>query len=299
MEFRLLEYFMAVCEELHFTKAATKLGISQPTLSQQIQLLEGRMGTMLFRRVGKKNYLTEAGQTLKEHTLRIFHELEQAQTEINELKGMQRGKLRIGCSGNHLLTRTLLSFHMKVPGVSLSILELTTEETKQGLLANKLDLGIVFLPLNDDQIISKELYTEELSLAVGLEHPLAGNLAIRLQQLDTTSLILFPEKFLVRQMIDTYSLEAGLMMQPIIELSTMDSIMELVRLGVGATILPKSYLIHLNDPQIHVIPIVDPAPRKEVGIVYRKEKFINTALEAFIRELILTYKPLSDEVGNE
>lgn len=81
-------------------------------------------------------------------------------------------------------------------------------------------------------------------------------------------------------MIDTYSLEAGLMMQPIIELSTMDSIMELVRLGVGATILPKSYLIHLNDPQIHVIPIVDPAPRKEVGIVYRKEKFINTALEA-------------------
>lgn len=174
MEFRLLEYFMAVCEELHFTKAATKLGISQPTLSQQIQLLEGRMGTMLFRRVGKKNYLTEAGQTLKEHTLRIFHELEQAQTEINELKGMQRGKLRIGCSGNHLLTRTLLSFHMKVPGVSLSILELTTEETKQGLLANKLDLGIVFLPLNDDQIISKELYTEELSLAVGLEHPLRG-----------------------------------------------------------------------------------------------------------------------------
>lgn len=291
MEFRLLEYFLAVCEELHFTRAAEKLGISQPTLSQQIRLLEERIDTPLFRRVGKRNYLTEAGKTLREHTLNIFHELEQAQSEINELKGMQRGKLTIGCSGNHLLTQTLISFHQKLPGISMSILELATEETRNGLLTNKLDLGVVFLPLDDEQLVSMELYREELSLAVSGRHPLAAKVGVKLEQLLDVPLILFPEKFLVRQMVDSYSKEAGVNLQPIFELSTMDSMLQLVRLGVGASILPKSYLQQISDDSIRTVPIVDPIPHKKVGIVYRKQTYLSTSMIAFINELIHTFKP--------
>ncbi|MCJ8011719.1 LysR substrate-binding domain-containing protein [Paenibacillus sp. KQZ6P-2] len=291
MDFRLLEYFLAVCEELHFTKAAVKLGISQPTLSQQIRLLEERVGTPLFHRIGKRNDLTEAGQTLKEHALNIFHELEQAQIEINELKGLARGKLRIGCSGNHLLTQTLISFHQKVPGISISVHELATEETKNGLLDNKLDLGVVFLPLHDEQLISMELYTEELCLAVSNTHMLAWNESVMLEELVQEPLVLFPEKFLVRQMIDSYSKEAGLSLQPIIELSTMDSMLQLVRLGVGGTILPKSYLNIMVHSDIQIIPIVGPVPQKKVGIVYRKQKFMNASMIAFIRELTRTFNP--------
>src|SRR4051794_39819780 len=134
MEHRLLEYFIAVCEELHFTKAAVKLGISQPTLSQQIQLLEHRVGSPLFHRIGKKTYITEAGQVLLKHSVKVFHELDQAQMAINELRGLQRGRLRIGCSGNHLLTSTILSFHRLYPNIELSVTELATAETKAGLL---------------------------------------------------------------------------------------------------------------------------------------------------------------------
>src|SRR4051794_11976840 len=111
VDYRLLVYFLAVCEELHFTKAAEKLGISQPTLSQQIRLLEDRVGSPLFQRIGKKIYVTEAGEILRKHSRNIFHELEQAQMAMNELQGMQRGRLRIGCSGNHLLTATIMTFH--------------------------------------------------------------------------------------------------------------------------------------------------------------------------------------------
>ncbi|MBE9915086.1 LysR family transcriptional regulator [Paenibacillus donghaensis] len=300
MDFRLLEYFLAVCEELHFTKAAAKLGISQPTLSQQIRLLEERIGTPLFRRIGKRNYLTEAGQTLKEHALHIFHELEQAQTEINELKGMARGKLTIGCSGNHLLTETLISFHRKIPGISISVLELATEETKKGLLDNKLDLGVVFLPLDDDQLVSMELYTEELCLAVSGTHPLAEKKSVMMKELAEEPLVLFPEKFLVRRMIDVYSKEAGLRMEPIMELSTMDSILQLVRLNVGGTILPRTYLNLMRHADVQIIPIVNPVPQKKVGIVYRKQKFMNASVAAFIRELIHTYNPSKsvDEESN-
>jgi len=289
MDFRLLEYFLAVCEELHFTKAAVKLGISQPTLSQQIRLLEERIGTPLFQRIGKRNYLTEAGLMLKEHALNIFHELEQAQTEINELKGMQRGKLTIGCSGNHLLTQTLISFHQKMPGISISVLELATEETKKGLLDNKLDLGVVFLPLDDELLVSMELYTEELCLAVSTKHRLSGRAAVKLEELAEESLVLFPEKFLVRQMVDAYSKEAGQRLHPIIELSTMDSMLQLVKLNVSCTILPKSYLNSMLYSDIAVIPIIHPVPQKKVGIVYRKQKFLNAAMLAFIHELTQTY----------
>ncbi|WP_163879827.1 LysR family transcriptional regulator [Paenibacillus favisporus] len=295
MDFRLLEYFLAVCEELHFTKAAVQLGISQPTLSQQIRLLEERVGMPLFQRIGKRNYLTEAGQTLKEHALNIFHELEQAQSEINELKGMQRGRLTIGCSGNHLLTRTLISFHQKQPGISISVVELATEETRAGLLANKLDLGVVFLPLEDEQLVSKELYTEELCLAVAKQHPLAAAAAVKLDQLTEVPLILFPEKFLVRQMVDSYSAQAGVQLQPAFELSTMDSMLQMVRLGVGATILPRSYLLQGSDPSIRTVPIVEPVPQKKVGIVYRKQTFLSTAMLAFINELIQTFTPSGTE----
>ncbi|MEK5644662.1 LysR family transcriptional regulator [Paenibacillus rhizosphaerae] len=295
MDFRLLEYFLAVCEELHFTKAAVQLGISQPTLSQQIRLLEERVGMPLFQRIGKRNYLTEAGQTLKEHALNIFHELEQAQSEINELKGMQRGRLTIGCSGNHLLTRTLISFHQKQPGISISVVELATEETRAGLLANKLDLGVVFLPLEDEQLVSKELYTEELCLAVAKQHSLAAAEAVKLDQLTEVPLILFPEKFLVRQMVDSYSAQAGVQLQPAFELSTMDSMLQMVRLGVGATILPRSYLLQGSDPSIRTVPIVEPVPQKKVGIVYRKQTFLSTAMLAFINELIRTFTPSGTE----
>ena len=295
MDFRLLEYFLAVCEELHFTKAAVQLGISQPTLSQQIRLLEERVGMPLFQRIGKRNYLTEAGQTLKEHALNIFHELEQAQSEINELKGMQRGRLTIGCSGNHLLTRTLISFHQKQPGISISVVELATEETRAGLLANKLDLGVVFLPLEDEQLVSKELYTEELCLAVAKQHPLAAAAAVKLDQLTEVPLILFPEKFLVRQMVDSYSAQSGVQLQPAFELSTMDSMLQMVRLGVGATILPRSYLLQGSDPSIRTVPIVEPVPQKKVGIVYRKQTFLSTAMLTFINELIRTFTPSETE----
>lgn len=295
MDFRLLEYFLAVCEELHFTKAAVQLGISQPTLSQQIRLLEERVGMPLFQRIGKRNYLTEAGQTLKEHALNIFHELEQAQSEINELKGMQRGRLTIGCSGNHLLTRTLISFHQKQPGISISVVELATEETRAGLLANKLDLGVVFLPLEDEQLVSKELYTEELCLAVAKQHHLAAAEAVKLDQLTEVPLILFPEKFLVRQMVDSYSAQAGVQLQPAFELSTMDSMLQMVRLGVGATILPRSYLVQGSDPSICTVPIVEPVPQKKVGIVYRKQTFLSTAMLAFINELIRTFSTSGTE----
>jgi len=86
MELKQLEYFMAVCKELHFTRAAEKLGIAQPSLSQQIRLIEHEIGTPLFDRLGKKIAITEAGKILQQYSYNVFHELLQAQSAISELQ---------------------------------------------------------------------------------------------------------------------------------------------------------------------------------------------------------------------
>src|SRR5699024_3949932 len=96
MELRQLEYFTAVSNELHFSRAAEKLNIAQPTLSQEIKTLEDEMGIPLFDRIGKKTALTEVGKILLHHSQRVFFEIEQAQAALRDLNGLQTGKLMIG-----------------------------------------------------------------------------------------------------------------------------------------------------------------------------------------------------------
>ncbi|MFD0678710.1 MULTISPECIES: LysR family transcriptional regulator [unclassified Paenibacillus] len=290
MEHRLLEYFIAVCEELHFTRAAEKLGISQSTLSHQIQLLEHRVGAPLFTRIGKKTYRSEAGEILLKHSLNLFHELDQAKAAINELSSMQRGRLRIGCSGNHLLTSAMISFYKQFPGVELSVTELATDETKEGLLTNQLDIGVIFLPLEDDLLESIPLYNEELQLVVSDSSSLAEARFIEMKDLQSYPIMMLQKKFLVRQMMDNYCAQYGFVVKPILELSTLDSLLQMAKSNIGGAVLPRSYLKNIESLGIRAIPIQDPVPQKSVGIVYRKETYMCASIQTFIRELMSSFE---------
>src|SRR5678816_883505 len=96
IELRHLRYFLAVAELAHFTRAAAKLHVTQPTLSHQIRELEGQLNLQLFDRVGRRVKLTAAGETLLSHAQKVLRELENAQTALNELHGLKRGVLRVG-----------------------------------------------------------------------------------------------------------------------------------------------------------------------------------------------------------
>lgn len=293
MEFRLLEYFITVCETLHFTKAAEKLRISQPTLSHQIKLLESQVGTPLFERVGKKVYITHAGECLLEHAERAFFELEQAQIKINEIRGLQRGELTIGCSGSHLLTPSIISFNRQFPKIGLSIKELTTEETMEEILHNRLDLGIIFIDSLNDQLDSTSLFNEELLFVVSENNPLSKLTSIKLESLQTIPLTLLPKKFLIRQLIDEGCKNLEFELQPKIELTTLGALHQMVSKNDIGTILPKTYLAGMNDPSIRPIPIVGPIPQKTVGIVYQKKAFIDKTIRTFIDFLVDTHKQQS------
>ncbi|MGG2066885.1 LysR family transcriptional regulator [Bacillus sp. S14(2024)] len=288
MELRQLEYFYAVCQELHFTRAAEKVGISQPSLSQQIRLLEHELGTPLFDRIGKKTALTESGKLLLKYTSNIFYELEQAKTSINELNGLERGTISIGTLltvENYLIPPVLLHFHRLYPGIKITVLGLRTGDIQKHLLENKLDLGIVFLPMKGDELEQISLYTEEMAFAVPIGHPLEKRDMLGLEALQTTSSILLPENYFIRQLINKGCKELGFIPEPVFEITTMESLINMVIEGVGVTILPKPYLEYLNNPNIKILPISNSNLTREIGIVYRKDKYLCAATHIFINQL--------------
>lgn len=293
MELKQLEYFMAVCQELHFTRAAEKMGIAQPSLSQQIRLLEHEIGIPLFDRIGKRTVITEAGKTLLHHSYNVFHELSQARASISELQGLQRGTLKIGALltvVNYLLPPTIIEFHHRYPNVELAVLGLRTGDIYNGLLQNELDLGIVFLPMKHDDLETIPLYKENLALAAPVDHPVAKEPFVTLDILKETPSVLLPSTYFLRQLINEQCRVLEFVPQPVIEMTTMESIINMVGKGVGVTILPKAYLDYIDNKHIQTIPIQKPLLTIQIGVVYRKNKYLCAASRVFIEQLIATVK---------
>lgn len=293
MELKQLEYFMVLCEELHFTRAAEKIGIAQPSLSQQIRLLEHEIGTPLFDRVGKKNMLTEAGEALRQHGYNVFHELSQAHAKISELQGLKRGSLKVGALltvVNYLLPPTLLAFHDKYPNVELSIQGLRTGDIINGLLHNELDLGIVSSPIEHEDLNVIPLYTDNLCVVASIDHPIAQEPFVAIDILKSTPSVLLPNTYYMRQLINETCEALQFMPKPVVEMTTMESIITMVSHGIGVTILPKAYLDYIDNKQIRTIPIKHPILTTEIGVVYRKNKYLCAASNAFLEQIITMTK---------
>lgn len=291
MELKQLEYFMTLSQELHFTRAAEKLGITQPSLSQQIRLLEHEVGMPLFDRVGKKTMLTEAGRALLYHGYNVFHELSQARAVISELQGLKRGTLKIGALltvVNYLLPPTVMGFHNSYPNVELSVLGMRSGDIYSGLLQNELDLGIVFLTMEHEDLESIPLYKENLALAAALNHPIAQEAFVTLGILKETPSVLLPNTYFLRQIINEQCRLLAFTPQPVLEMTTMESIITMVGKGVGVTILPKGYLDHINNPHIATIPLKNPVLTTQIGVVYRKNKHLCAASRVFMEQLVST-----------
>ena len=125
MELRQLTYFLTLCDTLHFTRAAEKLGIAQPTLSQQVRVLEESVGLPLFDRLGKRIALTEAGTILKRHSEAIFRSLEDVQRELDDLRAFKAGTLVVAVLPSEIECRLapfFAGFYHDHPGVLLRLL---------------------------------------------------------------------------------------------------------------------------------------------------------------------------------
>jgi DNA-binding transcriptional LysR family regulator len=287
LELRKLEHFMALCEEMHFTKTAEKLRIGQPTLSYQMKALEDELGVRLFDRLGKKIAITESGKILLEHCKKVFANLESAREQIEELQNVKRGKLVIGTlSGdlNHIVSSVLLEFHSIYPDVQIQIFSL--DDVVEKVIQNEFDLALTLMPGKDERLTNISLYEEEFFLAVRRDHVWSDRNAIDFKEIQRIPLILNPKGHCFRQSLDAACSAAGIQIQPIIESTDSKSILNLVKKGIGATIISNTLFSLENEGVLKAIRIMNPAIIREVTIVHHKNKHIGTAAKGFIKLLI-------------
>jgi LysR family cyn operon transcriptional activator len=286
MELKQLQYFMAICEELHFTRAADKMGVSAPNISQQIRRLEEEIGVLLFDRLGKTIVLTEAGAILQEHGAAVFGHLKQASDAIADLKQMQGGSLSIGVlpgDADLMFNALLLNFHQTYPTISLSLLE-TTRVTEQ-VLDRSIDVGVTIGPVSDERLTSIPLFHEEFSLAVRVNDPLANENSIQLRRLKDLKMVLFPTDHQCRKLIDRFCTDQGFTLQPHMVTTTLSSLLQMVQSGVGACVLPRLLLDTLPNPDIKVVSLRHPTPSQDICLIYRSDRYVGYAMRTFIKTL--------------
>jgi LysR family transcriptional regulator, cyn operon transcriptional activator len=285
IELRHLRYFLAVAEAAHFTRAAERLHVTQPTLSHQIRQLEGQLNLALFDRVGGRVRLTAAGELLAPYARRVMRELTEAHTALGELHGLRRGVLRIGIvqTVNACVIPEIVSRYGEAhPGIRVACTELSVEEIEAGVAAGRLDLGVSFLPPARAGLDGRQLYTEELVAVVAANHALAGRKQIRMRDLAAHPQALLSARFCTRQLIDESLAEAGLAADVQVEMNAVESIIQTVRRTGLISILPALAMCQRDDG-VRAIKLVGPTPRRAMGLVWLRGAQPRVAAEAFGR----------------
>lgn len=285
MELRQLRYLITIADEGNFTRASEKLFISQSALSQQIQTLESDVGTILVNRSRRGITLTDAGRILYQHAQHALYEIEEAQTAIHELQGLQRGELHIGVVQTvnaYLMPSIVAEFTAHYPAVKLSISELSADDIEVGLETGALNVGIGFTPPTNPSIQIQPLFDESLVLVVRDDHHLALESSLPVHQLHNLPMIMLSQSFCTRRLWEDNARLAGA--QPLItlELNTVSSILSAVLKTGLATILPHLTLNEERSTQLVKVALTDPHPSREVGILWHNDHYLCSASQAFI-----------------
>ncbi len=273
-----------VSKELHFTKAAEKLGISQPTLSHQIKMLEQEVGYPLFNRVGKKIELTKVGEIVQQEALNIQGSLQGMSSQIEAFTKVEIGELKIAVLPGEItdLVSTLcIQFNHLYPNINVSIQ--TTDQVEKAVLENQADFGIGFQFNQCDRLQLTKLYDEEFYL---ISNQSNGEDKVSFSSFLDGPLILFPSMHQCRKILDITSAEVGKRIEPIVETSSVQSILNLVRSGVGRSVVSRTLYEFYDTGDLFFQHIEKPSLTRAAYLVMKKNCFINYPARKYIQLLV-------------
>jgi DNA-binding transcriptional LysR family regulator len=244
MELRHLRYFVAVAEELNFSRAAVKLGMSQPPLSQQLKQLERELGVQLFRRVPRGVQLTRHGEVLWTAARRLTHDVERFQALAEQLQEGKEGVLRLGVVGTALLgSLPILMRHARaeMPRVAFQLEEIESGDQGAAFLEHRIDVGVLRPPVASEKLSYLDISREPLVAAIPSNHPLATAAFLDAADLRNDPFILFPRRLgtgLYDSVVEV-CLQAGFLPNIVHETERMQTVVGLVATGEGVSIVPQ------------------------------------------------------------
>ncbi|MEJ2479863.1 MAG: LysR substrate-binding domain-containing protein [Acidihalobacter sp.] len=281
IELRHLRYFIAVADELHFGRAAERLGISQPPLSQQIRQLEGNIGVQLLRRSNRRVELTEAGRAFLAEARAILGQTDRAVALAQRVARGQAGELRIGFTASTPLSnripRTISAFRKTRPDVHLRLEEQPTLQQIDALMDRRLHLGIIRPSPLPPALEAQALFSDPLVAVIRRDHPLLATLSpgerLPLGALADEPFVVFNRSAGIGIYDHIVALCMAANFSPRIsqEAAEPSTIIGLVSAGMGVSVLPASYE-HINVEGVAYVPLLDAGAESGIHMVRRRDE---------------------------
>lgn len=244
MELRHLRYFVAVAEELNFSRAAVKLGMSQPPLSHQLKQLERELGVQLFRRLPRGVQLTRHGEVLWTAARRLTHDVERFQALAEQLQEGKEGVLRLGVVGTALLgslPALMRRARDEMPRVAFQLEEIESGDQGAAFLEHRIDVGVLRPPVAGENLSYLDVSREPLVAALPSDHPFATAASFGAADLREDPFVLFPRRLgtgLYDSVVEV-CLQAGFLPNIVHETERMQTVVGLVATGEGVSIVPQ------------------------------------------------------------
>lgn len=289
MELRQLQYAVRIAAEKNFSRAAEKLHIAQPSLSQQLSKLEKELGVLLFQRNTNSVELTHAGSVFVEKAQFILDHTSQLQREMEDFSQMKKGRLVVGSlpnTGTHILPLVLPAFHERYPGIELTLVEDNTSRLVKFTSHGTTDISLLTLPIEEPSLDYTPLVQEELWLSVPAKHPLAaayGKREIDITELRDEPFILLKMGQGFRQISLDLCRNAGFEPNIVFESSNIVTIQSLVAAGMGIGFIPSMIARQSGGPLTPVYLPLKGRPYRTLVIAYRKGRYQSKAIQVFVR----------------
>ena len=287
MEIHQLRYFVAVADEGSFSRAAAKVRVAQPSLSQQIRKLEAEVGQPLFDRLPRSVVLTEAGRCLIDYARQILASIGDARRSVDELKDEVSGRLAVGAIPTiapYILPELVGKFQKHYPEVSLEIVEDVTDGIARRVEAGELDVALASTCQQSPTLRRESLGNEPLLVLVPEGHPLAKKALVELDDLKSQRFLLLHEMHCLSQQV--HHLLESRRLRPEIALagSQLGTIANLVAAEIGVSIVPQMMVKHRATSGCVSLPFVPPVPERELNLLYNPLRFQSKAAAAFRQE---------------
>jgi LysR family hydrogen peroxide-inducible transcriptional activator len=294
MEIHQLRYFVAVAEEGSFSRAAAKVRVAQPSLSQQIRKLEAEIGQPLFDRLPRSVVLTEAGRCLIEYARQILASIGDARRCVDELKGKIAGNVAVGAIPTiapYVLPELVVTFQQHYPDVTLHIVEDVTAGIVRRIEAGELDVALASTCQKSPSLHIEPFGAEPLLALVPEAHSLAKQSVITFDDLKSQRFLLLHEMHCLSQQVH-HQLESR-RLHPEIALagSQLSTIANMVAAGIGVSIVPQMMVRHHATPGCVTLPFAPPVPERELNLLYNPLRFQSKAAAEFRREATTALSP--------
>jgi DNA-binding transcriptional LysR family regulator len=285
MDFDQLETFLEVARLSSFSRAAEKRFRTQPAISAQIRSLEEEVGARLLDRTGGKVSLTSPGKEFQKYAEEAVQARRNILLHLAEMERVPRGEIVVGANEAtclHILPEVFASFKQQYPSVNVSINRSEHTRILEQIFDNSIDFGIVSLPVSDNRLTVVPIHKDELVVITDPQHPLAKLKAVTVEQVAEYPLLL-PQSGRTREAIENALSERRLKPNISMELDSSELMKRFVAAGLGIGFIARSSVLEdIRAGVLAALPISDAAMRRELALVFRKDKALSRGALAFI-----------------